>query len=166
MNDNINLIERQYNEIIKVNGYKNKLLPNTLKAIEQEELIKKEEEDMFMKEEDSLISTSNIVKVKEQKETAPLIDDLSLKIFYELLSLSTSEVDFSKTKTNFYFKDDFSKSILNFEDIINSIESKDNSNTSEITNQEKLENAISYYKEKIHKYWKDQYDNQKKKEEI
>ena len=28
------------------------------------------------------------------------------------------------------------------------------------------ENAISYYKEKIHKYWKDQYDNQKKKEEI
>ena len=163
MNDSISVIEKQYNEIIKVNGYKNKLLPNN----------KKENNDINIDEELDSLNIDNELRssidsnnIKEQKEVVPSVDDLSLKIFYELLSLSTNEIDFSKTKTNFYFKDDFSKSILNFDDIINSIEAKDNSNTSEITNPEKLENAIRYYKNEIHNYWKEQYDIQKKKDEI
>ena len=163
MNDSISVIEKQYNEIIKVNGYKNKLLPNNKK--ENNEINIDEELDS-LNIDNELRSSIDSNNIKEQKEVVPSVDDLSLKIFYELLSLSTNEIDFSKTKTNFYFKDDFSKSILNFDDIINSIEAKDNSNTSEITNPEKLENAIRYYKNEIHTYWKEQYDIQKKKDEI
>lgn len=163
MNDSISVIEKQYNEIIKVNGYKNKLLPNNKKDNNEIKLDDDLDSLIIDNELRSSIDSNNI---KEQKEVVQSVDDLSLKIFYELLSLSTNEIDFSKTKTNFYFKDDFSKSILNFEDIINSIEAKDNSNTSEITNPEKLENAIRYYKNEIHTYWKDQYDIQKKKDEI
>ena len=42
MNDSISVIEKQYNEIIKVNGYKNKLLPNN----------KKENNDMYENQEE------------------------------------------------------------------------------------------------------------------
>ena len=132
MNDSISVIEKQYNEIIKVNGYKNKLLPNNKK--ENNEINIDEELDS-LNIDNELRSSIDSNNIKEQKEVVPSVDDLSLKIFYELLSLSTNEIDFSKTKTNFYFKDDFSKSILNFDDIINSIEalSETQKKTSNIT---------------------------------
>ena len=113
MNDSINEIKKQYNEITKVNEYKNKLIP------------KKEEFSIYnnTNESNSSINTNKNLNIKNfsffKNEKTRIIesqnensnnnlkndDDLSLKIFYELLSLSTSEIDFSNIKTNFYYRD-------------------------------------------------------------
>ena len=173
MNDSINEIKKQYNEITKVNEYKNKLIP------------KKEEFSLYnnTNESNSSINTNKNLNIKNfsffKNEKTRIIesqnensnnnlkndDDLSLKIFYELLSLSTSEIDFSNIKTNFYYRDINLPSLLNLEGIINRLNEDDISGNGEITNQEKLQNAINYYYNKIHCYWKKEYDLQKKQDE-
>ena len=173
MNDSINAIKKQYNEIMKVNEYKNKLLPKN------EDLINDyfDQNSSVIQTNSNLNSSShksiwNIYKnekktIKENNEVKKDSgDDLSLKIFYELLSLSTSEIDFSNIKTNFYYRDNNAPPLLNFEEAINKLSEGDVSGNGEITNQEKLQNAINYYYNQIHCYWKKQYDLQKKKDEI
>ena len=93
-------------------------------------------------------------------------DDLSLKIFYELLSTSTSEIDFSNIKNNFYYKNNDGKLLFGLEDIITLFNDEDNNRNGEITNINKIQNAINYYYVNIHNYWKKEYDNMKKEENI
>jgi hypothetical protein len=174
MNDSINEIKKQYNEITKVNEYKNKLIPK--KEEFTIENIKNETNSSIDTNKNLNIKNFNFFKnekirvIKRQNENSNNIlkndDDLSLKIFYELLSLSTSEIDFSNIKTNFYYRDNNAPPLLNFEETINKLSEGDVSGNGEITNQEKLQNAINYYYNQIHCYWKKQYDLQKKKDEI
>ena len=193
MNDNISVIKNQYNEILKVNEYKNKLLlkekmlhkkKSELKESAKSLPINSEEDELIFSNKNYNITGQNIqnlenskqklTKSKEYvnnihlmpKDSTQKIDDLSLKLFYEMLSLSTEETDFSKIKTNFYYKDDLDKSVLNIDDIIDKLNEGDSLESGEITNINKLGNAINFYYQNIHKYWKNQYDEQKKKDEI
>ena len=173
MNESINEIKKQYNEITKVNEYKNKLIPK--KGEFRIHSYNNESNSNINTNENVNIKnffnnsknekTKNIEREKNNSNNNLKNDDLSLQIFYELLSLSTSEIDFSNIKTNFYYRDMNVPSLLNFEEIINRLNEDDISGNGEITNQEKLQNAINYYYNKIHCYWKNQYDLEKKKEE-
>lgn len=148
MNSSINEIKNQYNGIIKVNQYKNKLLMKNYSYSENSI------------DEDELSNFSNY------EETAENLDDLSLKIFYELLSTSTSEIDFSNIKNNFYYRKNDGKLLFGLEDVISSFNEEDNSGNGEITNLNKIKNAINYYFVNIHDYWEKQYNNMKKEENI
>ena len=106
---------------------------------------------------------SNTTNTEEKDEN---FDDLSLKIFYELLSTSTSEIDFSNIKNNFYYKNNDGKLLFGLEDIITLFNDEDNNRNGEITNINKIQNAINYYYANIHNYWKKEYDNMKKEENI
>ena len=106
---------------------------------------------------------SNTTNTEEKDEN---FDDLSLKIFYELLSTSTSEIDFSNIKNNFYYKNNEGKLLFGLEEIITLFNDEDNNRNDEITNINKIQNAISYYYANIHNYWKKEYDNMKKEENI
>ena len=147
MNSNINEIKNQYNGIIKVNQYKNKLLM-------------KNEFNNNSIDEDEI---SNISSTEEKDEN---FDDLSLKMFYELLSTSTSEIDFSNIKTNFYYRKNDGKLLFGLEEILPIFNNEDSNGNGEITNLNKIQNAINYYYENIHNYWKEQYDIMKKEEKI
>ena len=149
MNSNINEIKNQYNGIIKVNQYKNKLLMNNNNNINNESL-----------DEDELLDIS-ITSEKEEN-----FDDLSLKMFYELLSTSTSEIDFSNIKTNFYYRKNDGKLLFGLEDILPCFNDEDSKGNGEITNLNKIQNAINYYYVNIHDYWKKEYDNLKKEEDL
>ena len=147
MNSNINEIKNQYNGIIKVNQYKNKLLlKNDINnnSIDEDEI-------------------SNISSTEEKDEN---FDDLSLKMFYEMLSTSTSEIDFSNIKTNFYYRKNDGKLLFGLEEILPIFNNEDSNGNGEITNLNKIQNAINYYYENIHNYWKEQYDIMTKEEKI
>ena len=148
MNSSINEIKNQYNGIIKVNQYKNKLLMKNYTYNENSI------------DEDDLSNFSNF---EERDEN---FDDLSLKIFYELLSTSTSEIDFSNIKNNFYYRKNDGKLLFGLEDVISGFNEEDNSGNGEITNLNKIKNAINYYYSNIHDYWEKQYNNMKKEENI
>ena len=150
MNSTINEIKNLYNGIIKVNQYKNKLLMNNYNNNINNNSI--DEDDI-----------SYISSVDENEEN---FDDLSLKMFYELLSTSTSEIDFSNIKTNFYFRKNDGKLIFGLEEILPSFNDEDSNGNGEITNLNKIKNAINYYYFNIHNYWKQQYINLKKEENI
>ena len=166
INESINMIEKQYNEIIKVNNYKNKLLPPiTEKKRNKNNIINNGLSELINNEANEKSNTTENERTSIDSEDVE-IDDLSLKIYYELLALSTEEIDFSKTKTNFYYKDDITQSIFNIDNILNINDKTDNSNNSEITNPQKLANAVNYYKNQIHAYWKKQYDELKKTDDV
>ena len=148
MNSNINDIKNQYNGIIKVNQYKNKLLMKDYN-INNNSL-----------DEDDL---SNISYTEEKDEN---FDDLSLKMFYELLSTSTSEIDFSNIKNNFYYRKNDDKLLFGLEEILPLFNDEDNNRNGEITNITKIKNAINYYFCNIHNYWKKEYKKKKKEENI
>ena len=154
INDNLNNIKKQYNEIIQVNKYKNKLL-----------LKEDKEEIIFDNNEDSSITSSNnTINIKKNEN----VDDLSVNIFSELLSLSNHKFDFSNIKTNFYYKENNDNSLYNLNQYIGVLnEANNNSNENvEITNIDKLQNALEHYFNNIHSYWKNYYDIQKAKDEI
>ena len=156
-NDNINDIKKKYNEIIQVNKYKNKLLLN-----EDEEIIFENNIN------DSSMSSSNN-STHNKKKNNNKKEDLSVNIFCELLSLSNHKFDFSNIKTNFYYKENNDNSLYNLKEIISGLNEANNNNSNEnfeITNIEKLKNALEHYYNKIHKYWKGYYDLQKAKDEI
>ena len=155
LNDNLNNIKKQYNEIIQVNKYKNKLL-----------LKEDKEEIIFDNHDDSSISSSNnSINIKKNTK----IDDLSVNIFCELLSLSNHKFDFSNIKTNFYYKENNDNSLYNLNQFIGSLNEVNiinNNENVEITNIDKLQNALEHYSNNIHSYWKNYYDVQKAKDEI
>ena len=150
MNSNINEIKNQYNGIIKVNQYKNKLLNNNNNNNIDNNSIDEDE-------------SSNISLNSEKEEN---FDDLSLKMFYELLSTSTTEIDFSNIKTNFYYRKNDGKYLFGLEDILPCFNDEDSNGNGEITNLNKIQNAINYYFFNIHNYWKKQYDDLKNEENI
>ena len=145
MNGIINEIKKQYNGIIKINQYKNKLLHD-----------KRYENNSFEDEE------SNITSEEKEKK----FDNLSLKMFYELLSTSTSEMDFSNIKRNFYYRKHDGKLLFGLEDILPYFNDEDSNGNGEITNLSKIQNAINYFYKNIHHAWERHYENMKKEEEL
>ena len=146
MNSNINEIKKQYNGIIKINQYKNKLLNNKANEI-----------NSFEDEEESISETNE----KEKN-----FDNLSLKMFYELLSTSTTEMDFSNIKRNFYYRKHDGKLLFGLDEILPYFNEEDSNGTGEITNLSKIQNAIYYYYRNIHKVWEKQYEDMKREEEL
>ena len=146
MNSNINEIKKQYNGIIKINQYKNKLLQN-----------KPNEINSFDDEEET---------ITESNEKEKNFDNLSLKMFYELLSTSTSEMDFSNIKRNFYYRKHDEKLLFDLNEILPYFNDEDNNGNGEITNLTKIQNAINYYYKNIHNLWEQQYENMKREEEL
>ena len=157
VNDNINNLKKQYDEIIKVNKYKNKLLLNETK-----------EEIIFDNHNDSSMSSSNnSAIIKKNNNNNIKKDDLSVNILSELLSLSNHKFDFSNIKTNFYYKENDDNSLYNLNEIvINLNEGNNNSNDFEIANIEKVKSALEHYSNNIHTYWSNYYNVQKVKDEI
>ena len=146
MNSNINEIKKQYNGIIKINQYKNKLLQN-----------KSNEINSFDDEEET---------ITESNEKEKNFDNLSLKMFYELLSTSTSEMDFSNIKRNFYYRKHDEKLLFDLNEILPYFNDEDSNGNGEITNLTKIQNAINYYYKNIHNLWEQQYENFKREEEL
>ena len=153
LNDNINNIKKQYNEIIQVNKFKNKLL-----------LKEDKEEIIFDNPNDNSISSSNnSINVKKNDK----VDDLSVNIFCELISLSNHKFDFSNVKTNFYYNEYNDNSLYNLNQFVTALNEANNCNENvEITNIDKLKNALEHYSNNIHSYWKNYYDIQKSRDEI
>ena len=114
LNDNVNNIKKQYNEIIQVNKYKNKLL---LKE-DKEEIIFDNPND------NSIISSNNSITGKKNDK----VDDLSVNIFCELLSLSNHKFDFSDIKTNFYYRESNDNALYNLNKIIATLNETGTSN--------------------------------------
>jgi hypothetical protein len=149
-----NDIKKQYNEIIQVNKFKNKLL---LKE-EKEEIIF----DNTLENMNKDINNSSI-NIKKNMKT----DDLSVNILCELLSLSNNKIDFSNIKTNFYYNSNNDNSLYGLNNhIFNSNEANIINESNEITNIDKLQNALEHYFDNIHEFWKKYYEYQKSKDEI
>ena len=146
MNSNINEIRKQYNGIIQINQYKNKLLNDDLNGDMENEGW---EEDDQKKEKD----------IKQEK------DNLSLKLFYELLSTSTTEMDFSNIKRNFYYRKHDQNLLFDLKEILPCFNEEENNGTGEITNLKKIKNAIDYFYNNIHKFWEGECEKIKKEEE-
>ena len=147
MNTNINEIKKQYNGIIKINQYKNKLLNNNSnKSI-----------DIHSFDDDDEQNSDSDEKIEK-------FDNLSLKMFYELLSTSTSVMDFSNIKRNFYYKKHDEKLLFGLKELLACFDDEDSKGNGEITNINKIQNAINYYYNNIHKLWETQYENMKKDE--
>ena len=145
MNSNINEIKKQYNGIIKINQYKNKLLmnkENNIDSLDEEEIINSSED-------------------KEEN-----LDNLSLKMFYELLSTSTTEMDFSNIKRNFYYKKHDGKLLFGLNEIFEIFSKEDSNGNGEITNLTKIQNAINYYYKNIHNLWEKDFEEMKKEEDM
>ena len=153
-NDYFNDIKKQYNEIIQVNKFKNKLL------------LKEEKEEIILDntyENSSIDINNNSINVKKNMKS----DDLSVNILYELLSLSNNKIDFSNIKTNFYYSNINDNSLYDLnKHIFNSTEANIMNEGNEITNIDRLQNALEHYFDNIHEFWKKYYESQKSKDEI
>ena len=149
-NDILHNIKLQYEEIIQVNKLKNKLL-----------LKEKNKININSSNNNSINSEEN-----ETKKKKGAIEDLSVNIFCELLSLSNPKIDFSDIKTNFYYKDNKDNSLFGLKYILENINEGNNIENNDIINIEKLQNALEHYTENIHNYWKNYYEFQKSKDEI
>ena len=151
----LNDIKKQYNEIIQVNKYKNKLL------------LKEEKEEIIFDNtnENNSIDDNNNNSINNKKNMKT--DDLSVSILCELLSLSNNKIDFSNIKTNFYYNITNDNSPYDLNKLFSNTNEANNINESnEITNIDKLQNALEHYFDKIHEFWKKYYEYQKAKDEI
>ena len=148
-NDNLSNIKRQYEEIMQVNKLKNKLL---------------------LKEKTKIFNLSNINngnnEEDENQNKKEKIEDLSVNVFCELLSLSNPKINFSDIKTNFYYKDNKDNSLFGLKNVLENQNEGNNVENIDIINIEKLQNALEHYTENIHNFWKNYYEVQKNKDEI
>ena len=94
------------------------------------------------------------------------MEDLSVNIFCELLSLSNPQFDFSNIKTNFYFKENNDNSLYGLKNVLENGNEGNGVENVDIVNIEKLKNALEHYALKLHDYWKNFYEIQKNKDEI
>jgi hypothetical protein len=150
----LNDIKKQYNEIIQVNKFKNKLL------------LKEEKEEIIFDntyENNSNDINNSLINIKKNMKT----DDISVNILCELVSLSNNKIDFSNIKTNFYYSSINDNSLFGLnKHIFSSNEANIINESNEITNIDKLQNALEHYFENIHEFWKKYYEYQKSKDEI
>ena len=151
-NDNLSNIKRQYEEIMQVNKLKNKLL------------LKEKTKNFNINANKS--NNSDNIEENENKKKKEKIDDLSVNVFCELLSLSNPKIDFSDIKTNFYFKENKDNSLYNLKNVLENMNEGNNAENVDIINIEKLKNALNHYDENIHNYWKNYYETQKNRDEI
>ena len=152
-NDNLNNIKRQYEEIIQVNKFKNKLL--------LKEKSKKSTLHINNDSNNTINSSENENNKKKEK-----IEDLSVNVFCELLSLSNPKIDFSSIKTNFYYKENKDNTLYGLKNVLENMNEGNNVENIDIINIEKLQNALEHYETNIHNYWKNYYETQKNKDEI
>ena len=152
-NDNLNNIKRQYEEIIQVNKFKNKLL--------LKEKSKKSTLNINTDSNNTINSSENENNKKKEK-----IEDLSVNVFCELLSLSNPKIDFSSIKTNFYYKENKDNTLYGLKNVLENMNEGNNVENIDIINIEKLQNALEHYETNIHNYWKNYYETQKNKDEI
>ena len=151
-NDNLSNIKRQYEEIMQVNKLKNKLL------------LKEKTKNFNVNANKS--NNSDNIEENENKKKKEKIDDLSVNVFCELLSLSNPKIDFSDIKTNFYYKENKDNSLYNLKNVLENMNEGNNAENVDIINIEKLKNALNHYDENIHNYWKNYYETQKNRDEI
>ena len=151
--DNLSNIKRQYEEIIQVNKLKNKLL------------LKEKAKNLSLNISNINNSSSNS-EDNESRKKKEKIEDLSVNVFCELLSLSNPKIDFSDIKTNFYYKENKDNSLYGLKNVLENKSEGNNVENIDIINIEKLQNALEHYSENIHNYWKNYYEIQKNKDEI
>ena len=153
LNENINIMKKQYNEIIKVNKYSTKLF---LREEKEKIIFDNNDENSSMDSKNGSLNNKKNMK----------FDDISVNILCELLSLSNNKFDFSNIKTNFYFKNNNDNSIYGLNHLISNYVDANNNDNTEIINVDKLKNALDHYFENIHFYWTKTYEIQKSKDEI
>ena len=153
INDNLNNIKQQYEEIIQVNKLKNKLLL-------KDSIIKKLGLNNINTNQDKSFEEN------ENSKKSKKMEDLSVNIFCELLSLSNPQFDFSNIKTNFYFKENNDNSLYGLKNVLENGNEGNGVENVDIVNIEKLKNALEHYALKVHDYWKNFYEIQKNKDEI
>ena len=153
LNENINIMKKQYNEIIKVNKYSTKLF---LREEKEKIIFDNNDENSSMDSKNGSLNNKKNMK----------FDDISVNILCELLSLSNNKFDFSNIKTNFYFKNNNDNSIYGLNHLISNYVDANNNDNTEIINVDKLKNALDHYFQNIHFFWTKTYEIQKSKDEI
>ena len=147
--DNLSNIKKQYEEIIQVNKLKNKLF------------LKEKRANINSKNLNNISINSNEGDIKKEK-----IEDLSVNVLCELLSLSNPKIDFSCVKTNFYFRENKDNSLYRLKNILENMNEANFVENIDIINIEKLQNALEHYTNNVHEFWKNYYELQKNKDEI
>ena len=147
--DNLSNIKKQYEEIIQVNKLKNKLF------------LKEKNANINSKNLNNISINSNEGDIKKEK-----IEDLSVNVLCELLSLSNPKIDFSCVKTNFYFRENKDNSLYRLKNILENMNEANFVENIDIINIEKLQNALEHYTNNVHEFWKNYYELQKNKDEI
>ena len=172
-NYELNNIKNQYNQILKVNEYKNKIInnfdnnnqnsininnENSNNNFNENEINTNEilNEKSFESENKNFFNLNNNNKNQNNKNEK---ENISLNLINEFFSLFSKEIYFENIKSNFYYNNN--KNILNLKNNLfyfSDIEGGKN----EITNFEQLKNSIKYYKNQIENYWKKKYFEEKK----
>ena len=153
--DNLSSIKKQYEEIMQVNKFKNKLF------------LKEKSPNFNLINDNNISINSNSTTEKNGGiNKKQKIEDLSVNVLCELLSLSNPKIDFSCIKTNFYFRENKDNSLYRLKNILENMNEGNNVENIDIINIEKLQNALEHYTENVHNYWKNYYEFQKNKDEI
>ena len=154
LHDNLSNIKKQYEEIIQVNKLKNKLF------------LKDKNTNINLKNANNININSNNMEHNEGCVKKEKIEDLSVTVLCELLSLSNPKIDFSCIKTNFYFRENKDNSLYRLKNILENMNEGNIVENIDIINIEKLQNALEHYTNNIHDFWKNYYELQKNKDEI
>jgi hypothetical protein len=153
--DNLSSIKKQYEEIMQVNKFKNKLF------------LKEKSPNFNLINDNNISINSNSTTEKNGGiNKKQKIEDLSVNVLCELLSLSNPKIDFSCIKTSFYFRENKDNSLYRLKNILENMNEGNNVENIDIINIEKLQNALEHYTENVHNYWKNYYEFQKNKDEI
>jgi len=181
VNENINLFNIDFNisqnlhendplvvsfiKEVKMKRYLNQLLPQSILDLnERDKDDDKEPEqeiqrDSVLENDTEGLSKENVVVKTEDSDM-----DLNSLILYELLS--TELIDFDDYKQNFFYKEQKNQHLFNFYSEIEKLLLDDESEIGEVTNHEKINKFMGYYKLNIHKPWMLKYDKNKQKPDI
>ena len=171
-NYELNNIKNQYNQILKVNEYKNKIINNfdnnqnsinnnNENLIEPNEINFDENEintsENFNKKylENNNKNLNNNMKMKNNKNEK---ENISLNLINEFLSLFSKEINFENIKSNFYYTNN--NNISNLKSNLFYFSDTEGLKN-EITTFEQLNNSIKYYKTFINNFWKKKYFEEK-----
>ena len=164
----LNNIKNQYNQILKVNEYKNKIInnydinnQNSVNINNIENLIDSNE----INSDENEINTSEIYNKKYMENNLNNIknknnekENISLNLINEFLSLFSKEINFENIKSNFYYTN--KNTISNLKSNLNYFSDTEGLKN-EITTFEQLNNSINYYKTFINNFWKKKYFEEK-----
>jgi hypothetical protein len=168
-NYELNNIKNQYNQILKVNEYKNKIInnydnfnnnQNSININNIENLIDSNSDEneintseIFNKK--YLENNLNNIKIKNKNNEK---ENISLNLINEFLSLFSKEINFENIKSNFYYTN--KNTISNLKSNLFYFSDTEGLKN-EITTFEQLNNSINYYKTFINNFWKKKYFEEK-----